>query len=71
MIKINPGVLIAMGGLIGLIIALVDDAGEIGGKIPLALFFLMIIIVGIAIEVAPKEYTEDTYGEYGSGRGFS
>ena len=64
----SPGIIIAMLGFCGLVFSLIDDSGEIGSKIPLAVFFLIIISIGIIFEMR-KDTIEQTYGEFeGSGR---
>lgn len=66
---INPGVIIATMGIIGLLFTFVDESGEIGSKIPIGLFFIVIVILGILLEAYPK--IDETYGEFQSPREFS
>ena len=72
MVKIlTPGIWIMLLGLGGLMGVLIENPKYIGGKIPFALFFLLIMIIGIYIHVRMgNEIGEETYGEFGEGRGF-
>ncbi len=69
MIKLNPGIAIVTAGLIGLVVILAESPSHIGSKIPLALFFVLIMIAGIYIEIKMKDYNEEAYGEFGEGKG--
>lgn len=62
-IKLNPAIIIVLLGTIGLTAILSESSRQIGGKIPLALFFIFIIIVGIYILLKLKE--EGNYEEFG------
>ena len=62
MFKLTEGMIIVTIGLIGLVIILAESPKQIGSKIPLALFFVMIMIVGIWIEIKMKE-GDETFGE--------
>lgn len=67
--NISPGVIIFILGFSGLVFSLADTSGQIGGKIPLSLFFLFIISVGIMIEIKSKG-NDDTFGEMEGNREF-
>ena len=69
-INISPGVIIFILGFSGLVFSLADNSGQIGNKIPLALFFLFIITVGVIIEMKMKQGDSDIFGEMESNRGF-
>ena len=56
-------------GFSGLIFVLAESPGQIGGKIPLALFFLFVIIIGVIVESKLKDKDNDTFGEM-EGKGF-
>ena len=71
MINISPGIIIAMAGTIGLLITFIDNSGEIGSKIPIASFFIVIISIGIMFEMFSKEKMDEIYGEFGEGRDYS
>jgi len=66
---ISPGVIIATIGVIGLMFTFIDDSGEIGSKIPLGIFFIIIMVIGILYEAYPT--IDETYGEFEAPRGFS
>ena len=66
---ISPGVIIATIGMVGLLFTFVDKSGTFGSTIPLGIFFILIMIVGILIEAYPK--IDETYGEFQSPREFS
>lgn len=57
-------------GFSGLVFCLADSSGQIGNKIPLSLFFLFIITVGVIIEMKMKDGSSDIYGEMNNPRGF-
>lgn len=65
-INISPGMIIFILGFCGLIFSLADPSSGIGGKVPLTLFFLFIIILGIIIESKMKDNI-DTFGEMEGG----
>ena len=69
--NVRPGVVIFVLGFCGLVFSLIDNSGEIGSKIPLSLFFISIIIVGIVLERAPKDRIDDVFGEVERPRGFA
>ncbi len=69
-ININPAVIIYILGISGLMFTLVDDTGEIGSKIPLSIFFIIIIGLGIVVQLTPKETLAGEYGESETSRGF-
>ena len=71
MINISPGIIVSMMGIIGLSFTLIENSGFIGSKIPLTIFFLFIIIIGIAYEAYPKNKLEDIYGEIEGKKEFS
>lgn len=70
-VKIGPGAIISTLGFAGLLFTFVDSTGEIGSKIPIVLFFIIIMILGLLIQMAHPEAIDDTYGEVGSKREFS
>jgi len=59
-----------MFGVVGLIFSFTDDAGQIGSKIPLTIFFIFIMCVGITLQMLPKEWLEGVVGEVGPPREF-
>jgi hypothetical protein len=61
--KFSKGTTIFILGFCGLIFTLVDSFGEVGSKIPLALFFIFLMGFGILVELAPGEQTDDVFGE--------
>lgn len=63
-LNLGPGIIIALIGTIGLVFTLTDSMGEIGSKIPISVFFLFILVVGIVLHVTPKDLMDDTYGEF-------
>ena len=63
MFHISPGIVISFMGLVGLLLTFVDNTGFIGSKIPLTIFFLLIVVLGILYEAWPKEYLDDSYGQ--------
>ncbi len=69
-LNVSPGVVIFVLGFIGLVTSLAENSGQIGGKVPLALFFLFIIGMGIAIEIKLKKGDSDTFGEMESNKSF-
>lgn len=71
MLNISPGVIISMMGVIGMAITFIEGSGFIGSKIPLTVFFLFIIILGILYEAYPKDKLNDVYGEIDGRRDFS
>lgn len=71
MFKPKPGLVIAMLGFCGLTFSLIDNSGEIGSKIPIVLFFIVVLIFGLIVQMVPQETTDDTYGEVGGKREFS
>lgn len=66
-INISPGVIVFILGFSGLVFSLADNSGQIGSKIPLSLFFLFVISVGVIIEIKMKDGSSDTFGEMESG----
>ena len=66
--KLNPALVIYILGLTGLLFTFVDGSGEIGSKIPLSLFFIVVIILGIIIQMTPKDQLEGEYGEHHNAR---
>lgn len=66
----SPGVIIFTLGLFGLVFCLSDNSGEVGSKVPLSLFFLFIISIGIMIEIKMKGGDSDTFGEMEGGGGY-
>ena len=71
MFKIHPGILISTLGLIGIMFTFIDNSGQLGGKIPLTIFFLFIIVFGLVLLILPKERIDNLFGEVESPRGFS
>ena len=69
--NISPGTIIFIFGFGGLIFTLVDDAGQIGSKIPIALFFIVIISIGILIEMFSENKMDEVYGEFERDGGIS
>ena len=69
-INVSPGMIIFILGFVGLIFSLADSSGQIGSKVPLALFFLFIISVGVVIEIKMKDGSSDIFGEMESGNRF-
>lgn len=63
-IKINPVIMVTIFGTLGLIFNFIDNTGNIGGKIPLTIFFIILIIVGIILQIYPPE-KNDSFGEVG------
>jgi len=61
--KINPAIIIFILGIGGLIFLSLDDSGEIGSKIPIALLFVFIIIIGIIIQISPEDKINGIFGE--------
>lgn len=59
-INLPPGIIIVILGMIGLLILFSESTKELGGKIPLAVFFVFIMIIGILVLMYPKE---EIYGE--------
>lgn len=68
--NISPGILIFILGFTGIVFALVDESGQIGSKIPLAIFFIVLMIIGMAIQMAPKDWVDGIFGEVEGERGF-
>ncbi len=62
----TPGMIVAVLGFCGLTYGLIDKGGGIGGKVPVTVFFLAVIVIGIVIMMLPKEKFDDLYGEVGS-----
>ncbi len=69
--NVSLGVIVFTLGFIGLVFCLVDNSGQIGNKVPLALFFMFIITIGIIIEMKMKQGGFDTFGEMDSNGGFA
>ncbi len=67
MFNFTAGMVVVLSGLLGLVIILTESPKQIGSKIPLAVFFILIMIIGIFIEIKMKE-EEQTYGEFGEGK---
>ena len=68
--KIDPIIFIYLLGLTGLMFTFIDDSGEMGSKVPLSLFFIVVIIIAIVIQVAPKDRVDGIFGEVESSRDF-
>lgn len=66
-INISPGMIIFILGFCGLVFSLAESSGQIGGKVPITLFFLFIISIGVVIEIKMKDKSNDTFGEMESG----
>lgn len=64
MVKINPAVFISVGGLLGLTFTLANKTKEIGSKIPIVLFFIVILIIGMLLFMYPLDKIDNTYGEF-------
>lgn len=69
-INISPGIIIFILGFSGLVFCLADSSGQIGSKVPVSLFFLFIISIGIMVEMKMKDGSSDTFGEMDSPREF-
>lgn len=69
--NISPGTIIFILGFCGLVFTLVDDAGQIGSKIPIALFFIVIISIGVLVELYSKDKGSETFGEFERAGGIS
>ncbi len=67
----TPGLIVAVLGFCGLTWGLVDKAGGVGSQIPITVFFLIIIVVGIIIMMLSPEKMDELYGEVGSRREYS
>ena len=61
--KINPALVIFLFGVGGLLFTFVEGSGQIGSKIPLTIFFMFIMAVGIILQALPKDKLDDTFGE--------
>jgi FtsH-binding integral membrane protein len=48
--KFTPGMILYILGFVGLVISLAEGANEIGSKVPLVLFFIFIMGIGIWLE---------------------
>ena len=68
--KLKPGIVIAILGFCGLTFSLIDKSGGIGGKIPATVFFLIVMVIGMGLEMIPKDQKEGFYGEVRGGREF-
>lgn len=66
-INISPGMVIFILGFSGLVFCLSENSDQVGSKIPLTLFFLVIISIGIMVEIKMKDKNNDTFGEMDSG----
>ncbi len=62
-INISPSMAIFMMGFCGLVFLLIESTGEIGSKIPIAIFFIFIICLGVIIKMLPREKLEEIFGE--------
>ncbi len=69
-INISPGMIIFILGFSGLVFCLADSSGQVGNKIPLSLFFLFVITVGVVVEIKMKNNDSDIFGEIDGSRGF-
>ncbi len=69
-INISPGIVIFVLGFSGLVYCLAENSGQIGSKVPIALFFLFIITIGVIVEMRMKDSSSDTFGEMESPREF-
>ena len=67
MLNIKPGVLISTLGLIGMVITFVENTYTLGSKIPLVVFFLFLVILGIIYETTPKSIFKEEFGEVDGG----
>lgn len=61
--NMSPGMIIFLLGFIALVFLLIEDTNEIGSKIPLAVFFIFIICMGVMIEMLPKDKFDGMFGE--------
>lgn len=66
-LNISPGTIVFVLGFGGLVICLADGSEQIGGKVPLSLFFLFIITLGVIIEMKSKDKNSDVFGEMDNG----
>ena len=67
---ISPGIIVSMLGTIGLVLVFATSIGEFGSKIPLTIFCIVLIGIGIAFEMLPREMKDETFGEREMRRGF-
>lgn len=67
MYKPRPGILIAVLGFCGLAFNFIESSGSVGSKIPITLFFLAIMVIGIVLESIPSEKMDGFYGEVRGG----
>lgn len=70
-INISPGMIIFILGFCALVLLLVEGTEEIGSKIPLAVFFIFIICLGVIVEMMPQDKMDELFGETEEGREFS
>ena len=61
-LKISPGIVVAMSGLVGLLFVFIENSGLLISKIPLSIFFIFLICLGIVYEIYPKNQLEN-FGE--------
>lgn len=66
----NYGLIISMIGFFGMFFSFIEKSTSLGGKIPLVLFFLVVMCIGIVILMIPKNQIEDIYGELPSKNNF-
>lgn len=59
----SPGVIVSLMGMGGLMFTFVEGEEFIGGKLPLVIFFIVVICLGMAYELYPRAQWEDTFGE--------
>ena len=68
----NWALVIFVFGFMGLFVSFVDGQSEgIGSKIPLAIFFIFVMSIGIILQMLPKEFFEAVYGESDDPGGFA
>ena len=67
--RFTPGMILYLLGFIGLVVCLAEGPGEIGSKVPLALFFLFILALGIFIDFKMNDLP-DEFGEMEGNGGF-
>lgn len=70
MMKVNYAMVVFLLGFVGLVLSFTNAQDEISSKIPLAIFFIVVMCVGIALQVAPKDIFNDKFGEMDGNRDF-
>ncbi len=68
--EINWAIVIFIFGLVGLVMSFADQSGQLGSKIPLTVFFMFVMCLGIGLQMLPRDWMETTFGEVGPPREF-